>query len=958
MLGDGVKWLTSYFTEFGQNMTLMYYKLMDKITVGDKYKKLAEDQEKAIKDTQEQRTKIEEDLAARRKANLQAEKDAEAKKLADEKAAAAAAANQENADKAKASKRAEDREARKERRAHDAIKNKENAELSAIDKKEEREKAAAEEAKGVTVDKSDPIQMLKTFSAQQKSALTQEAKALDDKEKARSDLVLANQEMTKAIEQSGKATNDMERKAAAERIKAAEERLSKTTKANDAADDTLNKAKERMALAKQGKDPGAVAAGAPTTAATTATPSATATPTVDTAAVTQGVGNLYQQTQDAMNKGIKYGFGSKDLKTGAIDCSGWIANINTNMMNSINKEAGKEIYGKEAKKAFQGSAADIIKNVSAAGGGMLEGSKNIRANLKEGMLIGEDNGEKGWDAGRHKGIDHITQTVKDPKTGKLMISESQGGKGVTMTDPEEYFKRKEAKGVKLFGTDMTAMAKGAEGRVTAPPSATANIPKPEDAAKARTEAAQTDPRRTDKTPPPQAQGEVKKEEGASGTLQGLMRDGILPTTMAFQDLVSKGIKPFQGMLSGIQTKTPLKSEVPVKESLSPGEQVVPDKGTVKPEDSLKAGEQLVKATAEAQAKIAQASITSTRNLTPEERKPTETYTINGKPASKEEFDKFMKDNPELAKMMGKGSGAQLRDPGTGELLSAAKDLSKSAEAQLRDPGTGELLSAAKDLSGIVTTQDSSSDQAKAVQAAMTEGAKFMLSGFDTFATDLSGGMTKTFSFVGTDLSSTFSNKLRGTFDDSLGLFNTDLADNLSAFDDFESVLTDMPQALADSAIASNDEIKSTRDDMWSRADDILEKAQAEGRAMTEDEKAQRNALFQAGNTLSDKMNANFAEISNKSTNMAASETPKAEIVAAAEKEAAAKIKAAEEAAAEKERQAQAGTMLAGNSQEGALSGSSDLNTALAELIAISRKTADLNEKQLSVQSSLSGDLFA
>ena len=52
------------------------------------------------------------------------------------------------------------------------------------------------------------------------------------------------------------------------------------------------------------------------------------------------------------------------------------------------------------------------------------------------------------------------------------------------------------------------------------------------------------------------------------------------------------------------------------------------------------------------------------------------------------------------------------------------------------------------------------------------------------------------------------------------------------------------------------------------------------------------------------------------------------------------------------------TMMAGNSQEGARSGSSDLNTALAELIAISRKTADLNEKQLSVQSSLSGDLFA
>ena len=848
MLGDGVKWLSSYFTEFGQNMTLMYYKLMDKITVGDKYKKLAEDQEKAIKDTQEQRTKIEEDLAARRKANLQAAADAEAKKLADEKAAKDAAMNQENADKAKAAKRAEDREARKERRAHDAIKNKENAELGAIDKKEEREKAAAEEAKGPTVDKSDPIQMLKTFANQQKSALTQEAKALDDKEKARSNLALADQEMIKAKEQSDKATNDLERKAAVERIKAAAERLDKATKANEAADESVNKAKERMALAKQGKDPGAVAAGAPTTAATTtAAPSSTATPTVDPGAVTQGVGNLYQQTQDAINKGIKYGFGSKDLKTGAIDCSGWIANINTNMMNSINKEAGKEIYGKEAKKAFQGSAADIIKNVSAAGGGMLEGSKAIRSQLKEGMLIGEDNGEKGWDAGRHKGIDHITQTVKDPKTGKLMISESQGGKGVTLTDPEEYFKKKEAKGVKLFGTDMTAMAKGGEGRVTAPPSATANV-KPEDAAKARQEAAATDPRRTDKTP--QAQGEVKKEEGAAGTLQGLMRDGILPTTMAFQDLVSKGIKPFQGMLSGVQTK------VPLKESLSPGEQVVPDKGTVKPEDSLKAGEQLVKATAEAQ-------------------------------------------------------------------------------------------------------KTATTEQSKAVQASMTEGAKFMFGGFDNFATDLSSGMTKTFSFVGTDLSSTFSDKLRGTMDDGLGLFTTDLADNFSAFEslDLPSMVTGLDDYTKQIFAASEEIAKGEAAISEQEAAIASASASLEDPSVTNKDEIAAAVSAMKENIQLQQATIAFNKDSIDKNIMARAETPLTELVAQANKDAQEKIRLAEEAAAEKEKQA-ADTMMASASQEGALSGSSDLNTALAELIAISRKTADLNEKQLSVQSSLSGDLFA
>ena len=47
-----------------------------------------------------------------------------------------------------------------------------------------------------------------------------------------------------------------------------------------------------------------------------------------------------------------------------------------------------------------------------------------------------------------------------------------------------------------------------------------------------------------------------------------------------------------------------------------------------------------------------------------------------------------------------------------------------------------------------------------------------------------------------------------------------------------------------------------------------------------------------------------------------------------------------------------------SNQEGALSGSSEVNIALAELIAIGKRTAELNERQLSVQSSLGGDLFA
>ena len=955
VLTDAFKWAGSWVNTLFLKLQLGIYSLLNKIPGmrGDFDKDIQGIGEK-LKENEDNRAKLEEDMAKRRKENIQRQKDDEAKALAEKQkseadqaaAKAQADANSNARDVAadakneKAAKRDEDRRARAARREQDAIQNKETAELSAIDAKTEREKEAAAEAKGVTVDKSDPLQMLKTFASQQKSAFTQEAKALDDKDKARSDLALASQEYAKAVEQNGKATNDMERKAAEARMKAAEERLGKANKANESADEVVKAAAERMKSAKQGKDPGAVATASPTTAttttATTAAPSSTGTPTVDTAAVTQGVGNLYQQTQEAINKGIKYGFGSKDLKTGAIDCSGWIANINTNMMNSINKEAGKEIYGKEAKKAFQGSAADIIKNVSAAGGGMLEGSAAIRSQLKEGMLIGEDNGAKGWDAGRHKGIDHITQTVKDPKTGKLMISESQGGKGVTLTDPEEYFKKKEAKGVKLFGTDMTAMAKGAEGRTTAPPSATANMPGVDASGRAT---AATDPRlqrpAATTTPTPQAQGEVKKEEGTSGTLQGLMRDGIIPTTMAFQDLVNKGIKPFQGMLSGVQVKTPLKSEVPVKESLSPGEQIVPDKGAVRPEDSLKAGEEIVKATAEAQAKLSQAKITPIRDA--EAVKPTETYTINGKSASKEEFDKFMKDNPELAKMMGKASAAPVQEKPTTDpsAISARIDEIKAQKA-------------------------AGAEQSKAVQASMTEGAKFMFEGFDSFATDLSGGMTKTFSFVGTDLSSTFSDKLRGTFDDSLGLFTTDLADNFSAFEslDLPSMVTGLDD-YTKQIYAASDEIAKGEAAIAQQESAIASAAaNLEDPSVTnKDEIASAVAAMQDNINLQKATIAYNKDVIDKNI-MARAETPLTELVAQANKDAQEKIRLAEEAAAEKERQAQAGTMLAGAGQEGALSGSSDLNTALAELIAIGKRTADLNEKQLSVQSSLSGDLFA
>lgn len=73
-------------------------------------------------------------------------------------------------------------------------------------------------------------------------------------------------------------------------------------------------------------------------------------------------------------------------------------------------------------------------------------------------MIGMDTGDKGWDAGRFGGIDHIVQTYRDPQTGRMMVSESSSGQGVHVTDYEEWYKKQNARGAKLYGTDVTKLA--------------------------------------------------------------------------------------------------------------------------------------------------------------------------------------------------------------------------------------------------------------------------------------------------------------------------------------------------------------------------------------------------------------------------------------------------------------------------------------------------------------------
>jgi hypothetical protein len=84
VLADGFRWLWSYLEEFGQNLVLLYYKIMDKITVGSEYKDKAKEQEDKIKATQDERLATEKRMAERVEAN-RAAIDAKDKKYEDTK---------------------------------------------------------------------------------------------------------------------------------------------------------------------------------------------------------------------------------------------------------------------------------------------------------------------------------------------------------------------------------------------------------------------------------------------------------------------------------------------------------------------------------------------------------------------------------------------------------------------------------------------------------------------------------------------------------------------------------------------------------------------------------------------------------------------------------------------------------------------------------------------------------
>lgn len=151
---------------------------------------------------------------------------------------------------------------------------------------------------------------------------------------------------------------------------------------------------------------------------------------------------------------VRYKLGQKNPDSGRIDCSGWAVFLQNRAMKDINAHMGEEVFSpQEAFRPGLDSAAAIIKKVHDRHGTVARDGDVTLDKLKEGMLIGEDNGPKKFDKGRYQGIDHIVQVVSHPQTGALYISQSRGGEGVELTPAADYLRAKQAKGVEMHLVD-------------------------------------------------------------------------------------------------------------------------------------------------------------------------------------------------------------------------------------------------------------------------------------------------------------------------------------------------------------------------------------------------------------------------------------------------------------------------------------------------------------------------
>jgi hypothetical protein len=153
-------------------------------------------------------------------------------------------------------------------------------------------------------------------------------------------------------------------------------------------------------------------------------------------------------------RGVKYGFRDKNSAHGTIDCSGF---VNETVKNSMNAALPGE--SRPLTSIFATHSDGQVSGLARKTGSMLAGRDVTAENMKAGMVIGIDTGDRGWDRGRNLGVDHVGIVYVDTETGQKMFAESRGGGvGVDTTPLDEKLAHYKSKGYKLYASDTVGLA--------------------------------------------------------------------------------------------------------------------------------------------------------------------------------------------------------------------------------------------------------------------------------------------------------------------------------------------------------------------------------------------------------------------------------------------------------------------------------------------------------------------
>lgn len=141
---------------------------------------------------------------------------------------------------------------------------------------------------------------------------------------------------------------------------------------------------------------------------------------------------LWRATQAALGK-VRYQLGAKHSESGAIDCSGWVAEISRKAFNAVNRAAVPDVVFHSADhRVFDTHSDGIVSGIEGRTGKIFHGPDISQASLREGMLVAINFGNYDWELNnppRVYGIDHIVQVVRSPADDQLFISQSSSSGG-------------------------------------------------------------------------------------------------------------------------------------------------------------------------------------------------------------------------------------------------------------------------------------------------------------------------------------------------------------------------------------------------------------------------------------------------------------------------------------------------------------------------------------------------